>query len=187
MRRWCWSWLEQGQHLPELETLVIIDSLLDLLAYAHEKLVIYNDVDAKHLFWDRAAYRLMVIDWGNAVFPDEPGALPAVTRASDIYQVGELLYFILTGGNRLSVAVDDGDAFFVNFGADAEHIPARLQTILTRAVHPDLKRRYATIRELRQALAEYRLPLEKSRDEIIARVRKRVRPTASQEELEELP
>ncbi len=136
---------QQGQHLPELETLVIIDNLLDLLAYAHEKLVIYNDVDAKHLFWDRDAYHLTLIDWGNAVFPDEPGALPSVTRASDIYQVGELLYFVLTGGNRLSVAVDDGDAFFVNFGADAEHVPAKLQTILTRAVHPDLKRRYVTM------------------------------------------
>jgi serine/threonine protein kinase len=177
---------EQGQYLPELETLVIIDSLLDLLAYAHEKLVIYNDVDAKHLFWDRDAYHLTVIDWGNAVFPDEPGALPSVTRASDIYQVGELLYFILTGGNRLSVVADDGDSFFVNFGSDAEHIPAKLQTILTRAVHPDLKRRYATIRDLRYALDEYRQPLEKARDEIISRVRKRVRPTASQEELEEL-
>jgi serine/threonine protein kinase len=177
---------EHGQYLPDLETLVIIDNLLDLLVYAHEKQVIYNDVDAKHLFWDRDAYRLTVIDWGNAVFPDEPGALPTVTRASDIYQIGELLYFILTGGNRLSVAVDDGDSFFVNFGTDADRIPAKLQTILTRAVHPDLKRRYGTIRELRHALTEYRQPLEKSRDEIISRVRKRVRPTASQEELEEL-
>ena len=143
-------------------------SLLDLLTHAHDKQVIYNDVDAKHLFWDRAAYRLTVIDWGNAVFLDEPGAPPSVTRASDIYQVGELLYFILTGGNRLSVAVDNGDTFFVNFGADAERIPARLQTVLTRAVHPDLKRRYASIRDLRQALAEYRAPLEKTRDEILA-------------------
>jgi serine/threonine protein kinase len=176
----------QGQYLPELETLVIIDRLLDLIAHAHDKQVIYNDVDAKHLFWSRETYRLTVIDWGNAVFLDEPGALPSVTRARDIYQVGELLYFILTGGNRLSTAVDDGDSFFVNFGADADRIPARLQTILTRAVHPDLKRRYSTIRELRYALAEYRLPLEKSRDEIVSRVRKRVRPTASQEELEEL-
>jgi hypothetical protein len=177
---------QQGQYLPELETLIVIDHLLDLLAHAHDKQVIYNDVDAKHLFWDRETYHLKVIDWGNAVFLDEPGTLPPVTRTTDVYQVGELLYFILMGGNRLSVEVEDGDTFFVNFGADAERIPARMQTILTRAVHPDPKRRYATIRELRQALSEYRLPLEKTRDEIVARVRKRIRPTASQEELEEL-
>lgn len=177
---------EQGSYVPELETLVIIDNLLDLLAYAHDRQVIYNDVDAKHLFWDRAHYRLKVIDWGNAVFTDEPGALPTVSRATDIYQVGELLYFILTGGNRLVVEGQDGDSFFVQFGPDAERIPARLQAIVTRAVHADARRRFATIRELRHALTEYRVPLEKTRDDILSRVRKRVRATASQEELAEL-
>lgn len=173
--------------LPELESLVIVDRLLDLLAFAHEKNVIYNDVDAKHLFWDRASYQLKVIDWGNAVFADEPGAPASASRARDIFQVGELLYFIFTGGMRLATESDDGgETFFVNFGDHAERIPARLQTILTRAVHPDPKRRFGSIGELRQALAEYRQPLERVRDEIVARVRKRVRPTASQEELEQL-
>ncbi|MBN1681413.1 MAG: hypothetical protein JW966_14120 [Anaerolineae bacterium] len=178
---------EQNDYLPDLETVVIFDRLLDLLAFAHDKQVIYNDVDAKHLFWDRDNYRLKVIDWGNAVFVDEPGALTTVTRANDIYQCGELLYFILTGGNRLATEVaEGGDTFFVSFGPDAEHIPAKLQSVLTRAVHPDPKRRYSTINELRNVLAEYRVPLEKTRDEIISRVQKRVRATASQEELETL-
>ena len=178
---------KEDRQLPELESLVIVDSLLDLLAYAHDRNVIYNDVDAKHLFWDRENYRLKVIDWGNAVFADEPGAVPTATRASDIYQCGELLYFIFTGGMRLSTeSPDGGETFFVNFGPYAERIPARLQAIVTRAVHPDPQRRFASITELRQALAEYRQPLERVRDEIIGRVRKRVRPTASQQELEQL-
>lgn len=178
---------KEDRLLPELETLVIMDRLLDLLAFAHERQVIYNDVDAKHLFWDRECYQLKVIDWGNAVFTDEPGALAPVSRATDIYQCGELLYFIFTGGMRLATESDEnGEAFFVNFGPQADRIPARLQAIITRAVHPDLKRRYATITDLRQALAEYRQPLERVRDDILGRVRKRVRPTASQEELEQL-
>jgi hypothetical protein len=176
----------QQATLPELEILVIVDRLLDLLAYAHDRQVIYNDVDSKHLFWDRETYHLKVIDWGNAVFVDDPGAHPNVNRSTDVYQCGELLYFILTGGNRLVVETEDDETFFVNFGPTAEHIPAKLQTIITRAVNPDPKRRYGTITELRQALADYRQPLEKARDEIVARVRKRVRATASQEELEEL-
>jgi hypothetical protein len=176
----------QGKRLSELEVLVVVDHLLDLLAYAHDRQVIYNDVDAKHLFWDRAAYQLKVIDWGNAVFTDEPGALPTVTRSTDIYQVGELLYFIFTGGNRLAVEMQDSDSFFVNFGPAAETLPARLQGIITRAVQPDPRRRYSTMRELRHALTDYRQPLEKTRDDLLARVRKRIRPTASQEELVEL-
>lgn len=174
----------RGAYLPELEVLIILDHLLDLLIYAHDRQVVYNDVDAKHLFWDRAAYRLKVIDWGNAVFLDEPGALPTVSRATDIRQVGELLYFILTGGNRLVAETDEeGGHFYVNFGADAERIPPRLQAIITRAVHPDPRRRFGTLLELRHALNEYRQPLQKARDEIVSRVRKRVRSTASQEEL----
>ncbi|RPJ02590.1 MAG: hypothetical protein EHM39_01510, partial [Chloroflexi bacterium] len=179
------AYAERGEILPDLEILVIVDNLLDLLAHAHDKQVIYNDVDAKHLFWNRDAYRLKVIDWGNAVFTDEPGALPAVSRATDIYQCGELLYFILTGGNRLAVQ-EDADTFFVNFGTHAERIPAKLQGVITRAVNPDPRRRYGTILDLRHALTEVRLPLEKTRDEIVSRVRKRVRSTASQEELAEL-
>ncbi|MCL4238227.1 MAG: hypothetical protein KJ047_08250 [Anaerolineae bacterium] len=174
----------RGITLPELEILTIVDGLLDLLAYAHDRQVVYNDVDAKHLFWDRADYRLKVIDWGNAVFLDEPGALPTVSRATDIYQVGELLTFILTGGNRLAVETgEDGEHFYVNFGADSERISPRLQAIITRAVNPDPRRRFGTILELRHALNEYRQPLAKARDEIVARVRKRVRATASVEEL----
>lgn len=174
----------RGATLPELEILTILDSLLDLLAHAHDRQVVYNDVDAKHLFWDRANYRLKVIDWGNAVFLDEPGALPTVSRATDIYQVGELLTFILTGGNRLVVETgEDGEHFYVNFGADSERISPRLQAIITRAVHPAPRRRFGTILELRHALNEYRQPLLKARDEIVSRVRKRVRATASVEEL----
>lgn len=182
--------LEHAEHqsyLPELEVLVIMDRLLDLLIHAHDKQVIYNDVDAKHLFWDRDTYQLKVIDWGNAVFLDEPGALSSVNRTTDIYQCGELLYFILTGGNRLTVETgDDGETFYVNFGPDAERIAARLQSILTRAIHPDPQQRFGTLLELRHALREYRAPLERQRDDIISRLRKRVRPTASQDELEEL-
>ncbi len=178
---------ERGAYLPELEVLTIVDSLLDLLAHAHDKQVVYNDVDAKHLFWDRAGYRLKVIDWGNAVFLDEPGALPTVSRATDIYQVGELLTFILTGGNRLVAETgEDGGHFHVNFGPEGERISPRLQAIITRAVHPDPRRRFSTILELRLALNEYRQPLLKARDEIVSRVRKRVRATASVEELSAL-
>ncbi|NDJ78238.1 MAG: hypothetical protein GYB65_18470 [Chloroflexi bacterium] len=177
---------ERGEYLPLLEVLVIIDNLLDLLATAHDRQIIYNDVDAKHLFWDRDAYRLKVIDWGNAVFTDETGALPTATRGSDIFQCGELLYFILTGGNRLITESESVDTFYVNFGPDTERIPTRLQSILTHAVHRDPRRRYGTIPELRTALTEFRLPLERERNEIVSHVRRRVRSTASKEELEEL-
>src|SRR5262245_5427438 len=38
----------RDERLPELEILLIIDSLLDLLQAAHSQDIVYNDVDAKH-------------------------------------------------------------------------------------------------------------------------------------------
>ena len=101
---------------PELEMLVIVDALVDLLTTAHNQHVVYNDVDAKHLFWSRESYRLKVIDWGNAVMTDEGSGTPIATPASDIYQVGELLYFLYHGGGRFSSEITiDGD-HRVHFG-----------------------------------------------------------------------
>src|SRR5690606_41025898 len=66
----------RGERLPELEMLVILDALLEVLAAAHKQDIVYNDVDAKHLFLDRTQYRLKIIDWGNAVFLEGDESTP---------------------------------------------------------------------------------------------------------------
>jgi serine/threonine protein kinase len=176
-----------GARLPELETLVIVDSLLDLLITAHSHDIVYNDVDAKHLFWNRDTYALKVIDWGNAVFleGDEVTA-QGVSRQSDVYQVGELLYFIVTGGSRIDVPRDAGDDFRLNFGDDAERLHSRLQAIITNAVHPNTRVRYRSIAELRKDLSEYRQPIERERSIILGRVNDRLRRELSKDELNTL-
>ncbi|MCI0710249.1 MAG: hypothetical protein L0154_08810 [Chloroflexi bacterium] len=177
---------EQGERLPLLEVLVIIDSLLDLLTHAHEEQVVYNDVDAKHLFWNRDTYQLRVIDWGNAVLLDEGGGPSGVSRQTDIYQVGELLYFILTGGSRLdSMSTADGQ-YVVNFGTDAVRIPHNIQTIITRATHPNTRRRYTTIQQLREAVQEALEPLRKKRDAVLQEVEQALSRPQSRQELDNL-
>lgn len=77
----------QGERLPQLEMLVIVDRLLDLLHTAHLRDIVYNDVDTKHLFWDRDLYRLKVIDWGNTVFLEGDEITPqGISRQSDIFK-----------------------------------------------------------------------------------------------------
>ena len=174
----------RGERLPELEMLVIIDSLLDLLFTAHAHDIVYNDVDAKHLFWDRDAYRLKVIDWGNAVFLEgDDVTAQGISRQTDVFQVGELLYFILTGGGRLESPRDAGAEFRVNFGHDAEHIHSRLAAIISRAAHPSPRLRYGSIAELRKDLADYRSPLERERNSTLGRVNERLRRDLSKDEL----
>jgi hypothetical protein len=175
---------QQGERLPELEMLVIIDSLLDLLSAAHAQDIIYNDVDAKHLFWDRNTYRLKIIDWGNAVFLEGDEATPqGVSRQSDVFQAGELIFFILSGGGRLDIPRNAGDDFRVDFGEDSDKVHTRLQSIVSRAAHPNPRLRYESIDELRGDLADYRAPLERERDAVLARVEERLKKNRSKDEL----
>ena len=175
---------QRGERMPELELLVAIDSLLDLLYKAHAHDIVYNDVDAKHLFWDRDNYRLKLIDWGNAIFleGDEVTA-QGISRQTDIFQVGELLYYILTGGGRLDIPRDAGEDFRVSFGHDSERIHSRLQAIVSRAAHPNPRLRYSSIAELRKDLTDYRAPLERERNAVIGRVVDRLRRDLSKDEL----
>ena len=170
---------ERGERLPDLELLTIVDQFLDLLQLAHDRNILYNDVDAKHLFWDRDHYRLKVIDWGNAVFLDTDSA-PHASRASDILQVGQMLYFVLSGGRRMDAGRPDAALDL------ADTVPQRLKEITARATNPDVSQRYGSIAALRQDLAEVRRPLEKSRDVLVERARTRLNNATTQSQLEEV-
>jgi len=161
----------RGERLPELEVLIIVDQLLDLLEAAHKKEIVYTHVAATHLFWNRDNYALKVIDWGNAVFLEgDEITQQGISRQSDIYQVGELLYFIFTGGRRVDVPRDGGTEFAVDFGEDANRIHSRLQEIITKALHPNTRRRYQSLAAMRSDLSNYRQPIESERNATITNV-----------------
>ncbi len=178
---------ERGERFPTLEMLVVLDNLLDLLQTAHSRDIVYNDVDAKHLFWNRDTYRLKVIDWGNAVFLEGDEVTPqGVSKASDVFQVGELLFFILTGGRRAEVPRDAEPSWNVDFGDDASTVPPDLMRVTSLALHPNPRHRYATIADLRRALTDVRKPHEAERNAILARVNERLRRDRSRDELNAL-
>ena len=174
-----------NERLPELEMLEIIDRLVHLLQAAHDKDIVYNDVDAKHLFWNREHYSLKVIDWGNAVFLEgDEATSQGISRQTDIYQIGELLYFILSGGHRVDVPRDAGHDFKLDFHQDAQNVNHRLQEIVSKAVHPSVRRRYTSLKALNADLARYRTPLEHVRNAIVSRTITRLKnPNLSRSEL----
>lgn len=174
----------QGERLPQLEMLVIMDSLLDLLQTAHARDIVYNDVDAKHLFWSREHYHLKVIDWGNAVFLEGDEVTPqGISRQNDVQQAGEVLYFILSGGRRAEIQRDAAEDFLIQFGQDQERVPVRLQEIVSKALHPNLRMRYRTIEDLRRDLSEFATPIERERDSILNSVMERLRFNLSKNDL----
>ncbi|HYO88374.1 MAG TPA: hypothetical protein VER79_06975 [Candidatus Limnocylindrales bacterium] len=181
----------RGERVAELELLVITDALLDLLGAAHAAEIVYNDVDAKHLFWNRDTYTLKVIDWGNAVFLEGDEATPqGIGRQTDIYQVGELLYFVVTGGRRAdqprAAATTASEDYRVDFGEDNERLHPRIQAIISRALHPNPRYRYKTTGQIRKELADYRAPLERERNAVLGRVNERLRRELSRDELNAL-
>jgi serine/threonine protein kinase len=165
-----------GERLPELEMLVIVDNLLSLLEAAHKAEIVYNDVDAKHLFWNRDSYGLKVIDWGNAVFLEGDAITPqGISVQTDIYQVGELLYFMMTGGKRAEIPRDANVNFRLDFGEDVRRVHSRLQEIVSKAAHPNSRLRYNSITDVRKDLADYRQSLERERNTLLASVNDRLR------------
>ena len=175
----------QNERLPELEMLEIIDRLVSLLQTAHDKDIVYNDVDAKHLFWNREDYSLKVIDWGNAVFLEgDEVTLQGISRQTDIFQLGELMYFILSGGHRVDVPRDAGLDFRLDFHQDADNVNHRLQEIVSKAVHPNTRYRYSSLKALTADLSRYRTPLEHVRNAIISRTLTKLKnPNLSRNEL----
>ena len=145
----------------------------------------YNDVDAKHLFWNRENYTLKVIDWGNAVFLEgDEATSQGISRQTDIFQVGELLYFILSGGHRVDAPRDAGHDFRLDFHQDAQNVNQRLQEIVSKAVHPNLRFRYTSLKALNADLSRYRTPLEHVRNAIVSRTITRLKnPNLSRNEL----
>lgn len=167
----------RGEQLPPLELYNMIDAFLDILSTAHDRGIIYNDVDAKHLFWDRDGYQLKLIDWGNAVFLDSEH--PAgINRGSDIVQVGGLLYFLYSRGRRPETGTADpaGDL----------NAPDRMKSIINRALSTDSAQKYADIAQIRRDLAELRVPLLRERDMLVERVRSKLANAQSQAALDEL-
>ena len=91
---WIKEYHQVGAEFPWLEVFLIFEKLTALLAEAHNRGVVHNDVDVKQIFWERETKTLTLIDWGNVVFFREEER--EVRPQDDIYQVGEALYKVIT-------------------------------------------------------------------------------------------
>ena len=134
---------DRGQAFPERVYLQIMRQLLDLLASAHLAGIVYNDVKAAHLFWDEKKELLKVIDWGNAQFGAEKDA---IMPAADVFQCGELLYEFVTGDTYTPGALGNREkaAGRPRWQAPiSQLVEPGLRRLVSKALHPDIKQRYA--------------------------------------------
>lgn len=160
---------------------LIID-VLQALHHAHKHLVVHRDIKPSNILVS-AEGNVTLLDFGIAKLLD-PESVPGtstltrtgvslltpgygspeqlagkpVTTASDIYQVGSVLYELLSG-QRVSFARGDADP-----GAPSQHVKGRkryaqirgdLDAIVQKAMHSDPSRRYGSANEMVADLERY--------------------------------
>ena len=177
----------ERQNLPLPQVLRLVITLCDALAHAHAKGVVHRDVKPNNILVN-AQGELKLLDFGIAGLMDNaPGdtqrtltffraATPAyaspeqirgqdVTSRTDIYSVGVVLYFLLTGSLPFElegVSPAEIERLLLTgqttlpsrravprFGRKAVTV---LDAVIGRAMHPDPARRYASIDELKEEL-----------------------------------
>jgi tRNA A-37 threonylcarbamoyl transferase component Bud32 len=176
--------------LPVQEAAAIVRAVADAIGYAHSHHIIHRDLKPSNVLID-AHGRPRVTDFGLAKCLSEVAGLTAAgqvlgtpafmapeqalgrnqevgTRA-DIYAIGGLLYFLLTG----NVPFDGDSAAEVMHQVAYEapipprrvrpDVPAGLEAICLRCLEKDPDRRYARAEEIVEALAPWCAPAASTR------------------------
>lgn len=94
---------QAGKPFPRRVIVTVLDALFDLFARAHQAGVLWNDVKLDHIYWHNPTGGVTVIDWGNAMFLDQPetGSRPTPPRWEDYRQ------FVKTLGAFLQSSAPD--------------------------------------------------------------------------------
>lgn len=176
------EWLDETK--PSLQKrLTVFEAIADAVAYAHRHLIIHRDLKPGNILVD-AEDRPRLLDFGIAKILDESGPEHELTSVnslplslpfaspellagepagvtSDVYQLGALLYLLLTGRRPF----DDQSPFglwsaviegrFKRPGSIAT-VPSELEAIVLKAMEIDPDRRYSSIGRLTDDIRAYR-------------------------------
>jgi len=172
----------------QLEIHARVRLLIDVaraIGHAHRRLVVHRDIKPSNILVT-AKGKASVLDFGIAKLLD-PTALPTgtpitrtgvsmltpayaspeqhagkpITTASDIYQLGLILYELLSGerpfsgeGNRGTTTLP-APSHSINENGLRRHVQGDLDAIVHKAAHVDAEHRYASIDELSADLNRY--------------------------------
>ncbi len=178
-------WMKLIQQKSTPENLDILMKVADAVAFAHSRGVIHRDLKPENVMLGDFG-EVLVMDWGLALpapgyeksdtispahsmggtpaymAPEmASGPLEKITFASDVYLLGAILYEILTG-RAPHTGKNTMQCLFA--AAKNEIRPAEkggeLMEIALKAMATDPKNRYPSVRELQDALREYRAHIE---------------------------
>jgi serine/threonine protein kinase len=160
--------LIEGKQWKESEVIKLVQDILEVLSFVHQRQVIHRNIHPKNLIRRKSDRKIVMIDFEefktiraghntrtfsyfNAegyVPPEQAAGLPRL--CSDIYTVGMIGIQALTGVHpgKLKIQADTGEIIW----ADLVKVNEKLTEVLNKMVCYDFRRRYQSAKEALQAL-----------------------------------
>jgi hypothetical protein len=165
--------------LSAREAVPIAEDVCSALSAVHRARFLHRDVKTKNVMRAQDGGRIVLMDFGAGLSTDDAAQAgwfdvvgtplymaPEVMRgepatpASDVYSVGVLIYHLVTG--EYPVGGRPGDDLIADHRDGRQRLlsdrrpdlPVRFTQVVTRALSPDLRQRFATPGALRDALRE---------------------------------
>lgn len=165
------------------ETMVVADAICRGLSAAHRVGLLHRDVKAQNVIRERGG-RIVLMDFGLGCERTPEGTSPepglagtplymapellagsAASTRTDVYSLGVLMFFLVTGAYPVAGSTLDEITAAHKAGRRATvqdlrpELPGSLVQIIERAIDPDPARRFQSAGEVRNAIAAVTRPL----------------------------
>ncbi|PLS78585.1 MAG: serine/threonine protein kinase [Chloroflexi bacterium] len=166
--------VEKDGKLPLREAITIFRQIGSALDYAHSRNIIHRDVSPGNILLDASGSRALLTDFGIARLPDQrhtstdmimgtPGffspeharSATLVTSLSDLYGLGVILYFMLSGQLPWETPPQHPDYRFdaiLPLGYHGVELPLEVEKIIRTMLAIDPQKRYPTASAAMEAL-----------------------------------
>lgn len=171
------QYIRENHPIPYHKVIDIMEQILDGIAYAHDNDVIHRDIKPHNILIDKDG-RVKITDFGIAValsqnsitqtnsllgsvhyISPEQARGNIVTKQSDIYSLGIVLYELLTGTvpfdgeSAVSIALKHFQSEIPSLRELDSRMPQALENVVLKATAKEPRQRYASVREMKEDLS----------------------------------
>lgn len=170
------EYIKENHPIPYHKVIDIMSQILDGIAYAHENNVIHRDIKPHNILIDQDGH-VKITDFGIAValsqnsitqtnsllgsvqyISPEQARGNVVTKQSDIYSLGIVLYELLAGTvpfdgeSAVSIALKHFQAEMPSLRELDSRLPQALENVVLKATAKEVQNRYETVAEMKADL-----------------------------------